>query len=571
LFTVIPLSSLSLSLLKFLGWQAKTRLIRSTRSATQAQARFLKKLLRHHQNTRIGQEFKLSQIHSVEQFRQHVPIFPYEFYEPYTDRMVNGETNVLTPDNVDYINLTSGSTGRKKQVPVTARFQASLRRADLASLGFALDALQARRSHFGRSIITNSAQIQGITPGGTEFGPVSVGSLRKGQFLFEQGFSLPYAALNVSDTAARHYVCLLFALSDADMRGFITNFPMLVLRTCQYLEDYAESLIEDLEDGTIAPDLPIDPPLRRQLEKLRRPQPQRADFLRAALDRDGRLTPKAAWPHLSYVFTARGGTSDFYFDRFPDYFGDTPIFGGIYGTAEGTFSVIPDFNFDGGILAIESGFFEFIAEDHWNEAQPPTLLPRDVQIGQRYRILVTSYSGFYRYDIGDVIEVTGFYNDAPQIVFRHRRGGLLSSTTEKTTEFHAIETLRTLQEEFNVKLEDFCITLADDAIPGGYVVQIELAPGETLVNSDRFLERFEYWMATFNEPYGTVRQSQVPPPRLRVLRSGSFVEVRRRQVERGMFDSQLKILHIQTDGSLLADLPIEQEVFWGTPLSVMRP
>ena len=563
------MSSLSLSLLKLLGWQAKNRLIRSTRSATKTQENFLKTLVGHHQNTQIGQDFKLSKVRSVEQFRQHVPIFPYEFYEPYTDRIVNGETNVLSPDKIDYINLTSGSTGRKKQVPVTARFQASLRRADLASLGFALDALRARRSSFGRGIITNSAQIQGITPGGTEFGPVSVGSLRKGQFLFEQGFSLPYAALNVSDTAARHYVCLLFALSDTDMRGFITNFPMLVLRTCQYLEDFAESLIQDIAQGTIAPDLPIDPPLRRQLEQLRRPNPQRAAYLRTVLDRDGRLTPKAAWPKLSYVFTARGGTSDFYFDRFPTYFGDTPIFGGIYGTAEGTFSVIPDFNVDGGILALESGFFEFIAEEHWNEEQPPTLLPHEVQVGQRYRILVTSYSGFYRYDIGDVIEVTGFYNDAPRIVFRHRRGGLLSSTTEKTTEFHAIQTLRTLQEEFGVKLEDFCVTLADDVIPGGYVVHIELAPGETLANPDRFLERFEHWMATFNEPYGTVRQSQVPPPRLRVLRSGSFVEVRRRQVERGMFDSQLKILHIQNDGSLLADLPIEQEMFWNTPSPAM--
>ncbi|NJN61320.1 MAG: GH3 auxin-responsive promoter family protein [Coleofasciculaceae cyanobacterium RL_1_1] len=563
------MSSLSLSLLKFLGWQAKHRLIRHTRSAQSTQEKFLRTLINHHRNTKIGTDFKLSKIQTIEQFRQHIPIYPYEFYESYTDRIVNGETNVLTPDKIDYINLTSGSTGRKKQVPVTARFQASLRRADLASLGFALDALRDRQSSFGRSIITNSAQIQGITPGGTEFGPVSVGSLRKGQFLFEQGFSLPYAALNVSDTAARHYVCLLFALSDADMRGFITNFPMLVLRTCQYLEDFAESLIQDLAQGTIAPDLPIDPPLRRQLEGLRRPNPRRADFLRAALERDGRLTPKAAWPKLSYVFTARGGTSDFYFDRFPAYFGDTPIFGGIYGTAEGTFSVIPAFNVDGGILAIESGFFEFIAEDHWHEDQPPTLLPHEVQVGHRYRILVTSYSGFYRYDIGDVIEVTGFYNAAPRIVFRHRRGGLLSSTTEKTTEFHAIETLRTLQEEFQIKLEDFCITLADDAIPGGYVVNIELASGYTLADPDHFLKRFEYWMATFNEPYGTVRQSQVPPPRLRVLRSGSFVEVRRRQVQRGMFDSQLKILHIQNDSSLLADLPIEQEVLWDTPLSAM--
>jgi len=38
---------------------------------------------------------------------------------------------------------------------------------------------------------------------------------------------------------------------------------------------------------------------------------------------------------------------------------------------------------------------------------------------------MTNYSGFYRYDIGDVVEVLGFYEQAPLLVFRHRRGGLL--------------------------------------------------------------------------------------------------------------------------------------------------
>jgi len=525
----------------------------------------LKTLVRHHQHTKLGEAFKLPTIDSVEQFRQTVPIYPYEFYEPYTERIAQGEQNVLTPDRVNYINLTSGSTGRKKQVPVTSRFQASLRRADIASLGFATAALAKRGAQLGRSLITNSTQIQGVYPSGIEYGPVSVGSLRKGQFLFEQGFALPYTALGILDTAARHYVCLLFALSDRQLRGWITNFPMLVLRTCQYLEEFAPALIEDLARGTIAADLPIDPQVRQQLERLRRPLPDRAAELQAVLQRDGRLTPKGAWSQLSYIFTARGGTSDFYFDRFPAYFGETPIFGGVYGTAEGTFSVMPDLNVDGGILAIESGFFEFIAAEHWNDEQPPTLLPHEVQPGQRYRILVTSYSGFYRYDIGDIVEVTGFYNEAPLIVFRHRRGGLLSSTTEKTTEFHAIQVFRALQAEFNLRLEDFCITLSDEEIPSGYVVNIELAKGETLIQPERFLERFEYWMATFNEPYGTVRQSQVPPPRLRILRSGSFTQVRQRQVQRGMFDSQLKLLHINTDRSLLADLPIEQEIQWQKP------
>ena len=62
---------------------------------------------------------------------------------------------------------------------------------------------------------------------------------------------------------------------------------------------------------------------------------------------------------------------------------------------------------------------------------PYTLLPTDVKVGERYRTLVTNYTGLYRYDIGDVVEVVGFYHQTPILVFRHRQGGLLSSTSEK--------------------------------------------------------------------------------------------------------------------------------------------
>ena len=220
------------------------------------------------------------------------------------------------------------------------------------------------------------------------------------------------------------------------MRGMIANFPMLILRTCNYLEKFAEDLIQDLERGTIAAWLNLEPALRQQLERQWSANPTRATELRAILSTAGRLTPKLVWPQLSFIANARGGTSGFYFERFPEYFGDTPIFGAVYSSAEGMFSIYHDVDSDGSVLAVESGFFEFVPEEQWGVEHPRTLLATEVQSGQRYRILTTNYGGFYRYDIGDVVEVLGFYEQAPLIAFRHRCGGLLSSTTEKTTEFH---------------------------------------------------------------------------------------------------------------------------------------
>ncbi|MBD1861611.1 MULTISPECIES: GH3 auxin-responsive promoter family protein [Trichocoleus] len=552
--------SILLPILATVSRQVKNSFVKKTRRTLAVQEQFLKELLVAYQDTALGREYGLGDIKTIDQFRDRVPVLPYSSYELYTERIAQGEQNVLTPDPVVYLNLTSGSTGQKKLIPVTKRFQNSLRQANLTSIGFLSDALRDRGSQFGKLLATNSVQLLGRTPGGIEYGPASVGVLRMGKFLYEQLFAHPYETLLPDDSLTRHYLCLLFALCQPEMRGLGANFPMLVLRICNYLEQYAEELIHDLDQGTIAPWLKLAPDVRTKLERQWSANPSRAAQLREVWKSEGRLIPRLVWPQLSYVATARGGTSDFYFERFPQYFGDTPGYGAVYASAEGTFSIYPELGQDGSILAIESGFFEFIPEDQWEAEQPQTLLAPEVRVGDRYRILMTNYSGFYRYDIGDVVEVTGFYEQSPLIVFRHRRGGLLSSTTEKTTEFHVTQVMQSLQQEFGLPLEDFCVTLAEDVIPAHYLVNIELLPGQALDNPSAFLHRFDQKLKEIHTSYEVKRRDAVPAPRLRILASGSFAIVRQRQLKKGVPDSQLKFPHISEDRSFLAGLTVDQEI-----------
>ncbi|MBD3883355.1 GH3 auxin-responsive promoter family protein [Phormidium tenue FACHB-886] len=567
------MTNLVLSALGAFGVYAKNWFICQTKAPIAAQEKFLKELLQVQQNTDLGYKFGLSEIKTIDQFQERVPIWSYSNYEPYMQRIASGEPNVLTADPVIYINLTSGTTGTQKMIPVTRRFNRSLGKANVISLGFLVEAIQRESTlrsqplELGKQVAANTVRLQGYTLGGIPYGPVTVGSYRMNRFFCEQAFAQPFTAMEIADSLSRHYTCLLFALANPQVRGITANFPMLMLQICAYLEQHAEELIWDIAHGTIAPWLNIEPEVRATLEKQWIAQPQRAAELRSVLRSTGRLTPKTAWSKLSAVGTARGGTSDFYFERFPDYFGDTPQFGGVYGTAEGTFGIYHDFNQDGSILALGSGFYEFIPIDQWEIPQPKTLLPTEVKVGECYRILVTSYGGCYRYDIGDVVEVVGFYEQTPLIVFRHRYGGLLSSTTEKTTEFHAAQAMSALQQEFGLQLEDFCITLCECEFPSPYLVNIELSAGQTIDNPAQFLQRFDHWLGEFNRPYRTVRSAQVPPPRLRILAAGSFAIVRQRQLQRGTSPSQLKILHISEDRQFLAGLVVLEEVRMPADLS----
>ncbi|MCA1994681.1 MAG: GH3 auxin-responsive promoter family protein [Coleofasciculus sp. S288] len=540
--------------------RAKEIFVKKTRRTLEVQERFLHKVLQTHQDTELGRNYGLRDIKTLDQFREQIPVLPYSNYEPYVERIARGEKNILTPDPVVYFNTTSGSTGKQKLIPVTQRFQNSLGWANVTSIGFLTEALRSRGLQFGKLLVTNTAQLTGRTHGGINYGPGGTGVLRMGKFFYEQLFAHPYETLQASDSLTRHYLCFLFALRDSSMRGIAANFPMLILRIGNYLERYAEDLIQDIETGEFANWLKLEPEIRSKLERQWKPSPARAAQLREILNSEGRLTPKLAWPDLSYIATARGGTSDFYFERFPDYFGDTPGFGAVFASAEGTFSIYPDLNTDGSVLAVETGFFEFIPQDQWDAEHPKTLLANEVKTGEYYRILMTNYSGFYRYDIGDVVEVLGFYETAPLIVFRHRRGGILSSTTEKTTEFHATQVMQALQQEFGLPLEDFCITLSEKEFPAHYLVNIELAPHHTLNNSQAFLHRFDEKLKEINIYYEAKRRDQVPSPRLRILAPGSFAIVRQRQLNKGIPDSQLKFPHISEDRNFLAGLTVEQEI-----------
>jgi len=554
------MSNLLLRILSQTSQLAKAQFEQQTKAVTTTQENFLKQVLATHQDTLLGQEENLRAIKTVAEFRSRIPTRSYDRYEPYLQRMAKGEANILTRDRVTYFNTTSGSTGKQKLIPVTKKFQNSLGWANLISIGFLSSALKKRGTYLRKLLLTNSTNISGYTSGGIPYGSGSAGVLKMGKWIYQQLFANPYETLQIRDSLARHYLCLLFALQDPETGGIVANFPMLILRTCQYLEQYSDDLIHDLKTGTIPAWLNLDSHLRNQLGKQLQPQPQRAQQLQTILSTQGRLTPPQVWKNLSYIATARGGTSDFYLQRFPDYLENTPVFGAAYTSAEATYSIYPDFDVDGSVLAVGTGFFEFIPEAEWETTNPQTLLATEVEVGQRYRILVTNYSGFYRYDNGDIIEVVGFYHQAPLIVFRHRRGGLISSTVEKTTEAHAVEAMQRLQTEFNLTLEDFCLTLSEKETPAHYILNIELPPEEVLPNLTQFLQRFDELLKEINPRYGEKRQDLVPPPRLHVLASGSFNIVRQRQLARGVPDSQLKFPHISEDRTLLNNLEILQIV-----------
>ncbi|MEM9905536.1 MAG: GH3 auxin-responsive promoter family protein [Cyanobacteria bacterium P01_D01_bin.44] len=535
--------------------------LRKLPRAEAIQGQFLQTLLRHHQDTELGQVLKLSKITTVEQFRQQVPVWPYRNYAPYFERTAAGEPNVVTPDPVQYLNLSSGSTGAQKLIPVTARSQRAGAYANQIAMGFGLSRAQQQRLSVGKLMMTACANPLGVTRGGIPYGHVSGNHLRNSQsWLYRQIFVHPFETLRVSNAAARNYVCLLFALRDRNLGVIAATFPMVALQLGRYLDTYAESLIEDLASGEISEDIKLAPDLRHQLSQLFKSAPQRAKELAQIYQAQGSLRPKHAWPHLAFLITARGGPSDFYFERFGDYFGDLPVFGGTYASSEAVFGSYIDFDADGTLLAIESNFYEFVPINQWETDPPQTLLPHEVKIGEFYRILVTNYSGFYRYDIGDVVEVLGFRQQVPLITFRYRRGGTLSAISEKTTEHHVTQAVAALQAQSTLTIEDFCVTLSPDLLTPHYILNLELPENAPLPKPQQILTDFDRSLQSANISYALKREkNDILAPELTIVKPGSFRQLRQQRLKPGQFESMdIKLPHISCDSTLLEGLTVEQ-------------
>ncbi|MGB0561114.1 MAG: GH3 auxin-responsive promoter family protein [Spirulinaceae cyanobacterium] len=554
------MANLLLNLIGAVAQQARRQFIAQTQRTEAVQAKFLRSLLKTNGETALGQDLGLDTITTMAEFRQRVPVSRYPVYEPYVQRMFAGETRVMTPDPPVYFSLTSGTTSNQKMLPITKRSRRAVSRANQVAMGFAAHAAQQRQRPLDKMLFTNSAKPYGYSPQGVAYGPISVGDINLLGPIYQRVFAHPVDILRVDDDLTRNYLAMLFALGEPHLGLISATFPVYALTFCQYLEDHAESLLQDLAQGSLADWLKLEDTTRQRLLKQRRPNPQRAAELQQMAQQTGQLRPKDAWPHLAFMVTARGGSSDFYFERFPDYFGDLPIFGGTYASAEATYGVHRDFGTDGVILAVNSGFYEFIPESEWDAVEPQTLLPHELRVGDRYRILVSALNGIYRYDVGDVVEVEGFFNTAPIFTFRHRQGGVLSAVTEKTSEYHLVQTMQQLQQEFNLSLENFIVSLSTDEVPPRYLVNLELMPGEVLTQPEQFLRRFDKVLSRIQISYAQKRPALIPDPRLRILAPGSYAQLRQRLLDKGVLASQIKFPHLTSDRTYLAGIEVIQEV-----------
>lgn len=514
----------------------------------------LRRILALNGTTEWGRAHGFDQPDALAAFHQMAPTM-YQDYAPYIERAAAGEPNMLTSDPISYFAVTSGTTGAQKLIPSTRRQTRATLELMFVPVGLGL--LSGTMTTLrGRSMMILTEQISGETPGGIPKGAATSNGLRTMGPLFEWLWTSPLLVAQIQEQTANRYLHMLFGLGEEYLWSITGFFPSTLLFAFRDLHTYADELLHDLANGTITRRLELAPDVRASLERKLRPNPRRAHQI-ARLREQGRFSARDIWPHLRVVLCAGSGTFRFYTDQLKPYLGDVPVFSASYAASEAVIGVGLSANRLGYALAPNAAYHEFLPLDADGQPILQPLSLAEVEVGQSYEIVVTTYAGLTRYRLGDIIKVIDRYGEAPVIDFVERRGQVINVVGEKTGEAQIARAFEEACRGLGASVLDYIVTTDLTFTPARYLVLVEALAAEGATRASVFdpallLEAFEQHLCRVAPDYGDSRRmGELGPMVLRMLRSGTFERYRALRVAQGASAAQVKVPHAVPDARLV--------------------
>lgn len=447
----------------------------------------------------------------VRAWRDAVPVRPHAELVPWLDRVAAGEPGVLTTAPVRMLLETSGTTGRPKWLPVTDAWARSYGAAqELWVLGMLRDDEELRHGK-AFSVVSSAARIR--SPGGLPVGANTGRMFLAQPWWLRWRAPIPYRAYLLEDPEVRAYTLLRLALGHRVMAWTTAN-PSTILLYCRRLAAWWDDLSADVRDGTLrrGPAAALPAAERRRLWWWLR---------RRALPSNP--VPAEIWP-LRRISCWKGGSAGFFLARLPEAIGAwVPVREAGVNASEGYVAVAVD---DGDPVAHLSGhFLEFLPV-----AGGEPRLAHELTVGEEYRVVISTEAGLYRYDLGDVVRVTGWCGGAPRLVFVRKIGAVLNATGEKVT-------------------EDQVLAAAGSVWKGAVGVSVSMGWAEVpyqrvAVEGARGgagAEAYDAELARLNVEYASKRETgRLAPPRVTIVSPGTFARWRAARIAAGAPEAQVK-------------------------------
>jgi hypothetical protein len=414
-------------------------------TVAERQAAWLMALVAHNQGTAYGKEYGFQDMHSVEAYRQRVPVIDYEDLAPWITRVAAGEADVLFAGRPVAFEITGGSRRGGKLIPYTIASLSGFQSALLPWLSRTI----ARHGLDGSAYwsISPATRRPRSTPGGTAIGlPDGAYLGSEAAPLLSQVSAVPPWVGELADVDAWRLATWHGLARHADLELISVWSPTFLLSLLDAWDTGVSALREALRHGADLGDRHLPPDA-------------------AALARvdayAGRRDARLLWPRLKLVSCWADASSRPYFEelraRLPHAAYEAK---GLLAT-EGVITAVDARGRP--VLAADSGFFEF------RDAHGALHLAHQLQAGERYEVVMTTAGGLYRYRIGDHVVCEETAGGLPVLRFTGRCDLISDLVGEKLTEEFVADCLE--------GIEGFRVLVPAMSHPPGYTLVLDRARG----------------------------------------------------------------------------------------------
>ena len=532
----------------FLGFLFNRDYTRKARKGKKTSERTLRKIIRKNRNTVYGKKYDFSEINSVDDYRKKVPLSTYDDYKEYVEEMrKNGTQGLITSTRISWFASTSGTTGAKKLIPQSPETYIELFKCVCILVNQSIKAMRKRKVSTINVRGFLFTEVNDRMEEDDENGSVTYFTMFAAKYMnfFLPIFTqIPKYVLECGEIGEKEYIKARFSMADRDLKYMAGPFMSTASYTVNYIEKNYEMLIEDIEKGTLNPDLNISQEIRAKIEPHLKPDPQRARELRAVFAADQkRPLYSAIWPKMSYLTAIGGGDFEPFTRTMMSFFDDDiTINHSLYACSESIIGCAVYPNQIKYLPLLSSAFYEFIPVDASDRND--TRLINELEEGKLYELVLTTKAGLYRYQLGDVVRVVGFCGETPLVEFAYRANLVTNFYGVKLNGSSLSSCIKRLEDDYKLSVRDYSIYPNADYKNPHFEVYLELAEEVDKDTIAQLEESFEQYM---HDEHGYAlyrRLGTVVPLKLFVVKNGTYYNFRNSQISAGASANQLKALRL---------------------------
>ena len=436
------------------------RLVRLSRDPMRAQRALLARIIAANKDTTFGRRHGFAGIESYERYAERVPVSTFEDLRSYVDAEIDQGESALTSEKPLCYVRTSGTTGRPKDLPLTASHLKALRR--IQEIAIAFQYRGCPEAFRGGMLAIVSPAVEGLLGNGRTFGSASGVVEHSTPRAVRSKFVVPSVVLAIKETQLKYLLIMRLALARADLTYIATANPTTVLNLMRIYRQHETELIEDIRNGGFFLASSLSPEIAAAVGSRLKADPRRADELSRSIgDRSG-IRIADLWPRLAFVGTWTFGSSSIAVDALRR---ELPPGAQVvdigYMASEFRGTITLGRRSATGIPTLDTHFFEFVERERWDNNAPEFLTLDRVRKGLDYYVVVTTPSGLYRYFINDLVRIAGRFHRTPLLRFVQKGKGVTSITGEKLYESQVLAAVRNALERFGIAPQ-FVMMLADE-------------------------------------------------------------------------------------------------------------